>query len=175
MYGRAAWETSPKKVRNPYVHVNSPQKTRNSTRKLTNVTFDQAKSVTSKKQQTTPRLYKQQQQQVQAVGAVQIAPPVRAGPSSKVYRPPPVLTSSAPSDVTSSAASAPSELATSTPRSQTRCSDPLELSKIQPTQDSHQPISVQQPIDRPIEVIGDEFDREKLTGKRYLYINVRKL
>ena len=26
IYGKAAWESSPKKVRNPYVHVNSPIK-----------------------------------------------------------------------------------------------------------------------------------------------------
>ena len=159
LYGRAPWETSPKKVRNPYVHVNSPQKPVEKMRKLTNVTFDQAKSVRSKKQQTTPRL-SSAVAQPKPVGAVQIAPPVRAGPSSKVYRPPPVLTSSSAS-----------ELATSTPRSVTQSkslSEALEISKI-PVDHEMAPVSrepsAKEPLDRPIEVVGDAFDRQKLTGK----------
>ena len=159
LYGRAPWETSPKKVRNPYVHVNSPQKPVEKMRKLTNVTFDQAKSVKSKKQQTTPRLSSAVPHS-KPVGAIQIAPPVRAGPSSKVYRPPPVLTSSSAS-----------ELATSTPRSITQSkslSEALEISKIPADREiapvSREP-SIKEPLDRPIEVVGDAFDREKLTGK----------
>ena len=159
LYGRAPWEVSPKKVRNPYVHVNSPQKPAEKMRKLTNVTFDQAKSVRSKKQQTTPRLSSAVSQS-KPVGAVQIAPPVRAGPSSKVYRPPPVLTSSSAS-----------ELATSTPRSVTQSkslSEALEISKI-PVDHEIAPVSrepsIKEPLDKPIEVVGDAFDRQKLTGK----------
>lgn len=126
-------------------------------RKLTNVTFDQAKSVRSKKQQTTPRLLSAVTQS-KSVGAVQIAPPVRAGPSSKVYRPPPVLTSSSAS-----------ELATSTPRSATlskSLSEVLEISKI-PVDHERASVSkessIKEPIDKPIEVVGDDFDRHKLT------------
>ena len=160
LYGRAPWETSPKKVRNPYVHVNSPQKPVEKMRKLTNVTFDQAKSVRSKKQQTTPRLTTSAVSQSKPVGAIQIAPPVRAGPSSKTYRPPPVLTSSSAS-----------ELATSTPRSITQSkslSEALEISKI-PVDQEMAPVSrdpsIKEPLDKPIEVVGDAFDRQKLTGK----------
>ena len=160
LYGRAPWETSPKKVRNPYVHVNSPQKPVEKMRKLTNVTFDQAKSVRSKKQQTTPRLSSSAVPQSKPVGAIQIAPPVRAGPSSKTYRPPPVLTSSSAS-----------ELATSTPRSITQSkslSEALEISKI-PIDHEVAPVSrepsIKEPLDKPIEVVGDAFDRQKLTGK----------
>ena len=162
LYGRAPWEVSPKKVRNPYVHVNSPQKPAEKMRKLTNVTFDQAKSVRSKKQQTTPRLSSAVTQS-KPVGAVQIAPPVRAGPSSKVYRPPPVLTSSSAS-----------ELATSTPRSVTQSkslSEALEISKI-PVDHEIAPVSrepsIKEPLDKPIEVVGDAFDRQKLTGKNIM-------
>ena len=141
-------------------------------RKLTNVTFDQAKSVRSKKQQTTPRLSSAVTQS-KPVGAVQIAPPVRAGPSSKVYRPPPVLTSSSAS-----------ELATSTPRSVTQSkslSEALEISKI-PVDHEIAPVSrepsIKEPLDKPLEVVGDAFDRQKLTGKnlnfsRYLTRKLR--
>ena len=172
LYGRAPWETSPKKVRNPYVHVNSPQKPVEKMRKLTNVTFDQAKSVRSKKQQTTPRL-SSALTQPKPVGAVLIAPPVRAGPSSKVHRPPPVLTSSSAS-----------ELAQSTPRAVIQSkslSNALEISKI-PVDHEMAPVSkqpsIKEPLHRPIVVVGDAFDRQKLTGKnlnfsRYLTRKLR--
>jgi len=86
IYGKAAWEDSPKKVRNPYVHVNSPEKRPTARRTLTNVRVDQARHVRSQKQQTTPR------ETPSHYSAVQLAPPVRAGPIDRTSNPSPVLT-----------------------------------------------------------------------------------
>ena len=83
IYGRAEWDTGRRRLRNPYLHYQSPPKHH------TAVQLAQGHHVRSQKQQTTPRVggVEQTRQAVKIstsrVSAVQVAPPVRAGPSDR--------------------------------------------------------------------------------------------
>ena len=128
IYGKAAWEASPQKVRNPYVHVNSPEK-RKITRNITNVQVAQAKNVRSQKQQTTPRT---------EYSAVQIAPPVRAGPIDRTENPSPVLTTE-------------SSISEKAPTPKVITPEPV----LRP-----EPPAPKEPIEKPIKLRGSKVERE---------------
>ena len=75
IYGRSEWEMGHRRIKNPFLHYQSPPKHH------TNVQLSQSINVRSQKQQTTPRLAQMPQH------AIQIAPPVRAGPTNRNQSP----------------------------------------------------------------------------------------